>query len=130
MHTDGRIAEARFEFRPEHVGFRQTVHGGLISTILDELMVWACGVATRRFSYCAEMTIRFGRPVAPSVPIVAEAELVANRRGRLFLARATLREAGSADAHAEATGKYIPMTGDIASFVGQDFADDPSGVVT
>src|SRR6266851_3902380 len=44
LETDGQIVRARFLPRPEHVGFRETIHGGLISTVLDEAMVWAVGV--------------------------------------------------------------------------------------
>lgn len=131
MHTDGRLTEARFQFRTEHVGFRDTIHGGLIATILDELMVWACGVATGRFAYCAEMTVRYRKPVLPEIPVLAQAELVNDGRGRLLLARATLRD-GNPDADtvfAESTGKYLPMTSDLTSFVGGDFIDDPASVL-
>lgn len=129
MHTHGRIVEARFEFKPEHVGFRKTVHGGLIATILDELMVWACGVATRRFAYCAEMTVRYRRPVTPGVPVFAQAEMIEDRKGRIYVARATLREAASEHSHAEGSGKYIPMDSGEMTFMGEDFVDDPASII-
>src|SRR6185436_2207270 len=44
FETDGRIVQAHFVPRLEHVGFKATVHGGLIATVLDEIMVWACAV--------------------------------------------------------------------------------------
>ena len=47
FETDGRIVRAHFAPRPEHVGFRETVHGGLIATVLDEAMVWVIGVRGR-----------------------------------------------------------------------------------
>src|SRR2546430_16646152 len=40
FETDGQNVRARFVPRTEHVGFRETVHGGLISTVLGEAMVW------------------------------------------------------------------------------------------
>src|SRR5947209_8662316 len=88
--TDGRIVRAHFVFRPEHVGFKQTVHGGLTATILDEIMTWACAVQTKRFAYCAELSLRYLQPVRPHEPMLATAELIANRRGRLFEAKADL----------------------------------------
>ena len=39
FQTDGRLVHARFVPLPEHIGFKQTVHGGLIATVLDEIMV-------------------------------------------------------------------------------------------
>src|SRR5512143_966533 len=94
FETDGRIVQTRFQPRPEHVGFRQTVHGGLIATLLDEIMVWACAVQTRQFAYCAELSVRFLSPLRPGEPVLAVAELVADRRGRLFEAKAELRTNG------------------------------------
>ena len=81
FETDGRIAQARFIPRSEHVGFKRTVHGGLVSTVLDEAMVWAIGVRTRRFAYCAELTVRFLLPARPGDELLVVGELTADRRG-------------------------------------------------
>lgn len=124
VHTDGTRVESRFQFRPEHTGLSGTVHGGLVSTILDETMAWACGVGTRRLAFCAEMTVRFVRPVRPGVVLVARGELVENRRGRLFHLRAEIAdEAGNV--LAEATGKFIPVPGELQNSVLDDFTSDP-----
>lgn len=123
--TDRTRVETRFRFRPEHAGLAATVHGGLLSTVLDELMAWACGVATRRLAYCAELNVRFLRPVAPGTEVVGTGELVENRRGRLFLARAELKDA-SGPILAEATGKFIPVPGELQDRVLADFTSDPA----
>ncbi|HKI68805.1 MAG TPA: PaaI family thioesterase, partial [Verrucomicrobiae bacterium] len=78
FHTDGRIVETRFTPRPEHVGFRQVVHGGIIATLLDEIMVWACAVPTKKFAFCAELNVRFVHPIPPGEEVLAVGELVAN----------------------------------------------------
>ena len=121
--TDGRVVQARFAFAPGHVGFKQTIHGGLVSTVLDEIMTWACAVQTKRFAYCAELNVRFIRPVHPERQVVATAELVANRRGRLFEAKAQLRDE-SGTVLASATGKYLPLQDTVASDMATDFAGD------
>src|SRR5512133_3324230 len=59
FETDGKLVKARFVPRAEHAGFRQTVHGGLVATLLDEIMVWACAVQTRRFAFSAELVVRY-----------------------------------------------------------------------
>ena len=81
------VAETRFSFRPEFAGFRDTVHGGAIATVLDEVMVWAIGVAAKQFVYCAELTVRYQRPARPGAELVARGEVTEDRRGRLFTAR-------------------------------------------
>jgi len=127
FETDGRMVQTRFVPRPEHVGFRQTVHGGLTATLLDEIMVWACAVQTKRFAFCAELNVRFLSVVRPGETLVARGELVSNRRGKLFEARAELRNEADL-ALATATGKYLPIKhADVAEMV-TDFVDDPGWV--
>ena len=125
FETDGQIVQTRFRPRPEHVGFKQTVHGGIIATLLDEIMVWACAVRTRRFAFCAELNVRFLGPLRPDAEVVAIGELAANRKNRIFEAKAVLRDQ-SGQTLAEATGKYLPIqAGDLSEMV-TDFVGDPS----
>lgn len=118
--TDGRRVEARFVFGAGHTGFKRTVHGGLTATVLDEIMTWACAVGARRFAYCAELNVRYLKPVRPNLPVLASAEMVVNRRDRLFEAKAELcDEAGTVLANA--SGKYLPLKDSEASEMGTDF---------
>jgi len=106
--TDGRVVQTRFRLRAAHIGFRGVVHGGILTTVLDEIMVWACAVPTRRFAFCAELTTRFLNPVRPDDEIVATGEMLSNRRNRIFDAKAALTDP-SGQIFAEATGKYLPI---------------------
>lgn len=108
FHADGRTVHTRFTPRAEHIGFKGVTHGGILATVLDEIMVWAVAVATRRFAYCAEMTVRFQRPAKPDEELAASAGLVADRRGKIFEAKAELRTAEGV-VIATATGKYLPI---------------------
>ena len=108
FHTDGRIIRTEFTPRPEHIGFKAVVHGGLVATVLDEMMVWACAVPSKLFTFCAELTVRYHQPLRPGDPAVAQAELVSNRRNRIFEAKAELRDSGGM-LLASATGKYLPI---------------------
>ena len=108
FETDGRIVQARFVPRAEHAGFQGVVHGGITATVLDEIMVWACAVATRRFAYCAELNVRYLLPLAPDAEVILTAELVANRKGRIFEAKAAVQNADG-KTFASAIGKYLPI---------------------
>ncbi|MBI4663804.1 MAG: PaaI family thioesterase [Verrucomicrobia bacterium] len=108
FETDGIRVQTRFVPSPTHVGFRNTVHGGLIATLLDEVMVWACGVRTKRFAYCAEMTVRYAHPLQPGREVLAVGELANNRRNKLFEARGELRDPAGL-VLATAVGKYLPV---------------------
>jgi len=108
FETDGRIVQTRFVPRPEHVGFKQTIHGGLLATLLDEIMAWVCIAQTKRFGYCAELNVRFLQPARPGEVITATAQLVNNLKNKLFEARAELRNPQNV-VLATATGKYLPI---------------------
>jgi uncharacterized protein (TIGR00369 family) len=125
FETDGKVVRARFQPRAEHSGFRNTIHGGIIATLLDEIMVWACAVPTRRFSYCAELKVRFVAPLRPGENVVATAELTNNRRDRVYEASAELRDDTGA-VLASATGKYLPIKNAEVSDLLSDIVGDTS----
>jgi len=108
FETDGQLVRTRFTPRPEHIGFKQVVHGGLIATVLDEIMVWACAAQTKRFAYCAELTVRFQNPLRPGEATIATAELVTNRRDKIFEVKSDLKD-NAGKILATATGKYLPV---------------------
>lgn len=128
FETDGVRVQTRLAFRSEHVGFQNTIHGGLIATLLDEVMVWTCGVRTKRFAYCAEMTVRYAHPLRPGVEILAIGELANNRRDKLFEARGEIRDPQNI-VLATATGKYLPLKANELSLVGEDFDEDIMAVL-
>jgi uncharacterized protein (TIGR00369 family) len=127
FETDGRVVRARFTPRVEHVGFKQVVHGGIIATVLDEIMVWACAVPTKQFAYCVELNVRFVKPARPGGEAIVSGELVENRRNKIFEARAELRD-GAGKLLASATGKYLPMKNVEAIEMAGDFVGDSSRI--
>jgi uncharacterized protein (TIGR00369 family) len=127
FETDGRVVQTRFRPRPEHVGFRQTVHGGLIATLLDEIMVWACAVQTRQFAVCAELTVRFVKPVRPGAEVLATGQLAANCKNKIFEAEGSLKDR-SGQLLAEAKGKHLPVKAATVADLATDFVGDASWV--
>jgi len=110
FETDGQRVYARFTPRAEHMGFKDVVHGGLLVTVLDEIMVWACAARTGRFAFSVELTTRFHQPARPGQTLELSGELTANRRDRLYEARARASDT-SGKTLAEAVGKYMPIPG-------------------
>jgi uncharacterized protein (TIGR00369 family) len=127
FHADGRVVTARFKPCPEHIGFKGVVHGGITATVLDEIMVWACVVATKKFAYCAELNVRYLKPLAPDQEVTVTSELVADRKGRIFEAKATMLDAAG-EPLVSATGKYMPIREADAALMMADFVGDASWV--
>jgi uncharacterized protein (TIGR00369 family) len=128
FETDGNIVRTRFAPRPEHIGFKQVVHGGIIATLLDEIMVWACLAQTKRFAYCAEMTVRFLSPLRPGEETIATGVLAANRRDKIFEAKADLKDANGR-IFATATGKYLPVKALELTDMATDLVGDPARIL-
>lgn len=110
FETDGEVALTRFTPRAEHAGFKETVHGGILATVLDEVMVWGIGVKKREFTYCAELTVRFQRPARPGDALAVTGRLTLDRRGRIYEAEGAITNA-EGKTIATATGKYMPIRG-------------------
>jgi uncharacterized protein (TIGR00369 family) len=124
FETEGHIVRTRFTPRPEHIGFKQVVHGGIAATLLDEIMVWACAVQTKQFAYCAELTVRFLSPLRPGQEVLATAELTANRRNKIFEAKGEIKDRDG-KLLASATGKYLPVKAIELADMATDFVGDP-----
>ncbi len=45
------------------IGYADTIHGGVVSTMLDEIVIWAAYEATGKFGATAELNVRFKRPL-------------------------------------------------------------------
>jgi len=63
FETDGNRIRSRLTVPSRFRGWSKLVHGGVISTILDETMSWAAIILTKRFILTKKMTIQFQRPV-------------------------------------------------------------------
>jgi uncharacterized protein (TIGR00369 family) len=96
--------EVNFAFAERFQGWQGVVHGGLIATILDELMAWACKTSARA-AVTAEMTVRFRRPLRTGQSFRGEGRVIADR-GRLLFCESRLLDPDSGTI-AEATGKMM-----------------------
>ncbi len=87
-------------------GWRDVVHGGIVSTILDELMAWACS-ARGTYTVTAELAVRFRRPLPAEKPFRGHGAVTGEKGRVLFAAsRITLPDGTLV---AEATGKMMKV---------------------
>jgi acyl-coenzyme A thioesterase PaaI-like protein len=102
------VVKALFVPQQHHCGFAGVVHGGLLSTVLDEVMTWAATWSIKRFCYAGEMTVRFRQNVRADEPLQVEAN-VEQARSKLVLVDAKLVDSSGALV-TTATGKYVPVS--------------------
>jgi uncharacterized protein (TIGR00369 family) len=108
FRREGELVVARFVPEADHQGYDDRVHGGILSAVLDETMVWACCARTGRFCVAAELQVRFLRPAPLGASFEARGEMTADR-GRLWEARAEIRDTADVIV-ARGSGKYFPMS--------------------
>jgi len=102
---DGEEYLTDFKVRPEHAGWAGVAHGGLLATVLDEVMarlVWEKG----HTAITAKLEVRFRRPVKVGGPLVVAGWLV-RASGRAVETRAEAR-AGDGSVVAEAAAIALP----------------------
>jgi acyl-coenzyme A thioesterase PaaI-like protein len=84
-------------------GFHGIIHGGIVTTVLDEAMAKA--VTARGYALTGELRVRFRRPVAPGADLRVRAWVVERAR-RLVRAEATLSTSDGAE-HAHAWSAFL-----------------------
>lgn len=107
--ADGVVA--KFTPGPEHQGFESVVHGGIISTILDEAMAWATAHAGL-WAVTGEMRVRFQLPLRVGEPTRATAR-VSGCRGRIITTTADLTRVEDLAQIATASATFVKVSAEV-----------------
>ncbi|HEX6127749.1 MAG TPA: PaaI family thioesterase [Candidatus Limnocylindria bacterium] len=100
-------AQTTWEPGTDFVGWEDKVHGGLLATLLDEVMAWAPS-SHDAWAVTAELNIRYRSPAGPGERLEARG-WVAERRRRIYRVRGEVRGADGRMV-AEASGRYLGAT--------------------
>ncbi len=98
------VARTAWTAGDDFVGWSDKVHGGIIATLLDEVMAWAPS-SFDSWAVTAEMTVRYRSPAAPGEELEASGRVVRRRR-RIYDVCGEVR---TADGRliAEGSGRYL-----------------------
>jgi uncharacterized protein (TIGR00369 family) len=102
------VADERFQ------GYKDVLHGGIISAMLDEVMIKAV-LAKGIFAVTAEMTVRFKRPVMTGQKIRFTGSIVDERRRITRTVGSAVNESDEEVASAEAI--YVEAKADLRSIL-------------
>jgi acyl-coenzyme A thioesterase PaaI-like protein len=103
LHVDGERCWTELAIPARFQGWDEIAHGGIVTTILDEVMAWSL-VDRDNWGLTARLTVSFKRPVPLGVPILAEGWITQARRRLIETAgRITNPASGELLATAEAT---------------------------
>jgi acyl-coenzyme A thioesterase PaaI-like protein len=111
---DGEWAEAQFVAMQEHQGYPGYVHGGLVSTLLDEAIGWAT-YGNNIWALTGRLETRY-RDIVPTNELLTVRAHITKDRGRTLEAEAELRD-NDGKLLAEAKGLMFRATGEQARMI-------------
>jgi uncharacterized protein (TIGR00369 family) len=98
--------EAAVVFPPHLQGWQGTVHGGLLATVLDEIMIKAAAAAGNK-CVTAEINVKYKKPACTGVAYRACGKML-DARGKIVTAESRLCDA-SGQIYAQAMGKLFKI---------------------
>jgi acyl-coenzyme A thioesterase PaaI-like protein len=105
LHVERGRSWVELTYEERFQGWDGIAHGGILATILDEVMAWAL-VGEDNWGVTARLSIDFKQPVNVGQRIKAEGWITRSRR-RIVDTEARLVDAISGDTLATATGLYM-----------------------
>ena len=110
LHVDGERCWADLEIPERFQGWDEIAHGGIVATILDEVMAWSL-VDADNWGLTARMSVDFKRPVPLGRPIHAEGWITEARR-RIVTTAGRIVDGASGELLATAEAMYVAATDD------------------
>ena len=105
LHVEPRRCWTDLSLEQRFEGWDGIAHGGILCTILDEVMAWSL-VGEDNWGLTARINVEFKRPVAIGCPIRAEGWITRSRR-RLIDTAGHILDARTGDVLATGTGLYV-----------------------
>jgi uncharacterized protein (TIGR00369 family) len=109
FESNGNRLRSRLIMQPRFRGWSNLVHGGVLSTILDETMSWTVIRLTGKFMLTKGMNIAFKKPVRVGAQLISTGFISEYRDERRVLAVAEIRDE-SGDLCASSEGEFVLFT--------------------
>ena len=107
----GDSVQGEFTGERKHIGFEGIIHGGIVSSLLDECVGWAVAIRLRRICVTGELTIRFLRsiPVGKKLTITGKSPNKPLGGKTYHIGSGSIVD-GKGAVYATCKGKFFPMS--------------------
>jgi len=105
LHATREGCWTELELDPRFQGWESVAHGGIVTTLLDEVMAWSV-IGRDTWGVTARLNISFRKPVPVGVPIRAEGWVTEDRR-RTFRTAGRVIEVATGTVLAEGEGTFV-----------------------
>jgi len=102
------------------VGWQNMAHGGIISTLLDEVMSWTVIYFKKAFSVTRRMHVRYLKPVPVEAELTAKGTITSDGKPRTCKAEAVLLD-WEGNVLAKGEGDFAVLSGDKLTALPEDF---------
>jgi acyl-coenzyme A thioesterase PaaI-like protein len=105
FRLEGEVCHAEFTPDPHHQGYDGVTHGGILYSLLDDVMANVLFLRGIR-AYTAKCSIRYRDPVPVGTPLRLEGREL-KRKGRFVILEGRVLRADSGDVAAEAESTFL-----------------------
>ncbi len=105
-----------------HVGWQEMAHGGIISTLLDEVMSWTVIYFKKAFSVTRKIQVRYLRPVPVEVPVTVKGAITSDGTSRSCQAEALLFDS-EGNTLAKGEGEFVILSEDKLAALPEEFKE-------
>ncbi len=95
FYTDGTLLYSFLEIPTKMAGWDKAVHGGILSTVLDEIMGWGVVSLCKQIGVTKTITVDFEKPVFVDEQLTAIAKLEQKKDARSVMMSAEIYNAES-----------------------------------
>jgi len=111
---------SEFTLSDDDTGFASIVHGGIIATIFDDVMMWCPLRHRRRFFVTTEMNQQLLRPALAGQPLRAEARIAEEDGDRVLLEACLVALDEPGRPLAQGAGAFVPLPARLLDVVPAD----------
>ena len=105
FQLDGAVCRAEFTPQDIHVGYDGVTHGGILFSLLDDVMANTIFLSGER-CFTAQAEVRYREPLPAGTPVRLEGRL-RRRKGRLAVCEGRVLRQADGRLVAEATGSFL-----------------------
>ena len=106
-----------------HEGWQDLAHGGIISTLLDEVMSWAIMRSKKTFIVTRKMDIKYVRNVLIGTPLTVIGRFLGDGKPPLVKAKAEIRD-DEGRLLVRSNGEFVVLPEERLSTVPKEFKDE------
>lgn len=121
-HMEDRVC-SNMILKKDHEGWENMAHGGIISTMLDEVMSWTVLFFKKTFLVTQKMDIKYIKPVPLGVPLTVRGKILDDTRAPRIEVRGEIVDAQQ-KLLVRSTGEFVMLAENRLSSVSQEMKQE------